>query len=610
MTNIDLEEITKKVIGISIIEGLKDSSQRLDVHLVGLNSEETIKIEQQVYKHAKKLFYDHYDIILKMPLKFKSDLGNFWLVHPALVKQDRFNHLFNMYFVSAKLRFVLDRKKLDITSSINLRKEEVIFINNLAEEYSVHFLYVSQKNLDLQVENGMNFGGDKGNIIRKIKSLINSDFTSEFVFYIMQPLFKNYYRKKFDSRDIWFSIHETKPHKRRYGNTFEKIDRKYGFFYYSNQNVVKTGSLIKSILKKDTVLIDWFLSPKDQRKLRKEAKLIKSKIINYEWNCGSENKFKNEFYYIVTEISKVQQDKIYNILKIAHAYEAFLNIQKHKVIVCSQPLTNFDLRLLAVATKKYRHTLISVAPHFYSVNRLTNTFSIVERKYDFLVLPDYYFVENQLSKWNLVLNGIEESRIFIRKQKNKKTDLINKNTSTKFKVLFVLQMPYENESILRIITQFLEENNIEGIEFVIQPHPAYPLTVEQMMIVNELTTLYNGKIEVVGSKISIENTINECDICVSVYSTATFYAASVRKPVVWIPFVSKNYLFYEEVYNNFGIMTYDVSNFRKIILKLCTDRLYYHSNSIISYQFSKKNDNIAFQVDLGNFIDDIINQEE
>jgi CDP-glycerol glycerophosphotransferase (TagB/SpsB family) len=96
----------------------------------------------------------------------------------------------------------------------------------------------------------------------------------------------------------------------------------------------------------------------------------------------------------------------------------------------------------------------------------------------------------------------------------------------------MLQGPEENE---RLIESVVAATRQVSADLVFKPHPFFP--AEDLLADLEVDH------QVADPDTSLAELIAGADVCLSIYSTATFPALIRATPVVWLPFAGENHVF-------------------------------------------------------------------
>ncbi len=543
------------------IDIVSDTTYGYRIKQLNLPYESMISIEREAIEVAVDLYYKHTSFWYQKPIISYEGL-NIWWFMPGTSRQDNFDDLFYLYFVSSLLRVLIEKYQVSIIRcecDLDDIKKEVIgrICKKKEVVFECHFF--------------------KKPNIQKIKNDQKRSYFNKYInllFRILQPFVKAYYKILGTRIKYWFCLHESKPHKLRYSSApdlLKKRGEKIGFVFHGTDNEDSVKKLFRS---PGTVCVNWFITPKMEKELKKEAEILKGKIDSYI-KKQSFQQSEPEFKYYLKKINQVSIDFLYKYLFFYKAYRQFAKSCKNSFWFHARPINSPHSRVITGAVQSSRKKVCSVAPHFYSAKRLTNSFLKEEFSSENVrSLPSLFMVQEKISR-EVLLKYFPKEHIYIFNKHPDANDYIDKEDSINFCILVLLQMPDENIKLTTTLMEALKD--ITGCHIQFKPHPSHPMDeVCSSLIASKIS------FEILKPEESLEQCILKCDICISIYSTATFIAMKLGKPIIWLPFISYNYLFLEEIYQKVGMISVDANDLNENIKKLMRNKSLYEQEGLKS----------------------------
>lgn len=574
-----------------------DSSYKIEAD--HLSTTESVELDRRAVQQAIDRYLNHIDQLYADP-PAELDGTTLWLINPATRRGNAFfGGVFKVYFLLAKLRILLSENPQPVNSADTIDHAVDRTIARVCEEYDVEYrpdLQNQYQKRDYYLHSGQNaFGGPiQHRLLESFAHLRRWLIYTLFV--VIRPIVLKLYSTKRDPVDVRFWLHPTLSNRERFFNAPADLESKgrqvgYAVSFFVDLSSLRTFiwrtfvTLQRAFDPNEPVHIEWFAHPADFQRAIRIAPVLHAAIRRAAIEVR-ERAASPELKFLAWQLDKVSPGIVFQYLFIERALDRFAQQTNDEIWSYAHQVNTCVCRMMGLVADRRDIKTVNVAPHYYSETRISNRFS--EREVhgpETIALPDLFMVfeprsaktlrEQNLRSRQIIVardkvdseaGGLEEIAAIKNQQEPPTPSFVSKENYRTIKLLVLLQKPDENAELVEAVERAIQD--FPGIQVMFKPHP----------FSQPGDTLFKGfknaNIEVTSPDASLKDVVRACDICISIYSTATFPALTRAIPVIWVPFVSQNHVVMD-LLDDVGIRADDPKDLLQALDQLIHDEAFY-----------------------------------
>lgn len=583
------------------------------IYLDGLSASELFELDRRSVRKAIDRYISHRERLYTDPPTELNGTG-VWLIHGlGRLPADTLWGEFHVYFLLARLRFLLSENPQPVTCSETVDPEVSDALASLCKEFNVEFYprfqQTNKPNPSQTIHSFLAALGDRILHLTKTTLAYLRPYLIFVLFMFVRPVILKLYDVTREPVDVRFWLHPVEDHMTRlYDVPTDLASREFqvGYALYdavamsSLTNFIWRGfkTILRALDPDQPVPVEWYINPTDFREAIKKAPCLVKEIQDLG-SQAQEQATTPEFTYLARQLETVSFRIVLQILLYERAIEGF-SVDVNDEIWChARGLAKPTSRLLAIAGERVEITTVGVSPHYHSKTRVGYQFTDPDvNGPGTIALPDLYVVFEPQSATMLREQQLP-SRIAVARDKieaetypNGDGNVIQNCLMTtaplsvsppdgsSTKVLVILTLPADNREIVESIEAIT--GDIPDIQFVFKPHPLIPHS----------DRLFDGlqdiNFEVTSPDASLADLIGSCDICIAMYSSAAIPALARATPVVWVPLGSPNHVRMDLI-AEVGIRADDPDHLAKALERLVQDETFYGEQARECARFAENN---------------------
>lgn len=586
---------------------IKSRDNMFQIEVDGLSDVDSIELDRQAALLARERYNDHIDRLYRgAPDELEETIS--WVLLP---RGNRVWKTFRGYFLHAKLRILLSKDPQPVYRCCYVNPSIDNMLVSLCEEHNVDYRHIS-KNQSKKSTNNLRSALEvfETRFPQHIsKFLYLTRWFIFILFIVLRPIILNLYKFERDPVKVRFWVDPRLPDRDRFFNSPDNVNSKGETAGYACYDANATSSVWGFILStlanvqmafdpNQPISVEWYTDPEDFRRVIELTPHI-ADITRRAGRLAKDQSNSPDFTFLARQLETVPTDVVFQALLLESAIKGFGRKVDDEVWTHTQNLTKFLPRILAIIGDQEDIATVAVANHYYSETRITDHFT--ERETDdreAVILPDLFVVWETRSATTLREQGIPTEKIAIARDKLEAeardieenytikhsppstNDSSTTNTEDRsVRVLVPLQETTDDIGLSAALEHV--SNSLPNIKFVIKPHPYF--TPHDSL----LELLEENNFVITSADTSFAKIIDICDICVSMYSTATFPALACATPVVWVPFASPNQ-FFMDLIGEVGIQTDDPEDLAETLERLIQDETFYEKQARECAQFADR----------------------
>lgn len=526
-----------------------------------------------------------------------------WLIH-GLARIPWLWEDFHVYFLLAKLRLLLDDDPQAVTCDGPVDNSVDSAVAHLCTTYDVEYRpclhFTNTNNPDKTLRSAFNaFGTRLPSPLFEVAAHVRL-WLLYVLFVVFRPLVLELYARGRESTEVRIWLNAFKDHSHRFVDApSELADRgvQVGFAVYDEYAMsgvtafVHRGfeALRDALDTEEPIHVEWFATPRAFRRAIRVTPRVQNAMRRVAVKARNEAD-SPESIYLAKQVETISTRFAFQTLFMEVALQGFADAYDDDTWVHARPATKDLPRLMALIGDREDITTVAVAPHYYSKRRISSRFT--EREIngpEARTLPDLNAVFEPLSAKRYREQGMSPSKIAVVSDKAESEarvlpkggdrtpnpDSASADTpspatppsdGTPSRILVVLDNHLDNKPLVDAIERAIPD--VSDVKLVFKPHPFYPPPD------GLFEGLTDDVFEVTAPDASLADLVDDCDICMAVYSTATFPALSRAIPVVWVPFVSPNHI-WMDLMEDVGIRTEDPEHLGDTLDRLINDERFY-----------------------------------
>lgn len=512
--------------------------------MLGSDSHSKFEIDNviELFKKSKNVFLNDLELIQSRRILIFGKY-DFFKILPVLSRPDSFSISLLAYFKSQSLKnevdfYDLKVSKGNIYSKINESYKEIA---NRKSNQKNDYFYEKSRSLIKQV------------IAGKEKNLIKSPRGS----------FEDF--REFDQ---YFNLHDFKPTLKSF---IDFIDSKkniafFGFGYLAFEQLKKDIECLEvDVNNLQYFDLNHFTSILNISELENELCHLNCKLADLLLCDEQTSDFCNILGLLAVSYSMKAQAKI--IVELALLDCFFRKINKRSIVYHNRAIQSSPSYILNSTAHTSGHSVVAVANRFYDSNRLSNVFT----KNDFsqwnkIYLPDQYFVNDKISKANLMKMGVPEASVAVSSNKSTK-----KNSKLKKEAIVILQLEEESEELLKLIKKVESKFNV----FYVMPHPSFPLSDVSLGIIQS----FNVAVKIVHSEKDKLEAYSNSRVAITIYSSEMIRSASYGVPIISCRWLSYNFIFANDLIQSLCLTADNDPAFEQLCSKFVFDESFSNKQS-------------------------------
>lgn len=579
---------------------------RLRVTADGVSASDSLDLDRRAVRLARDRYLDHLDRLYDHPPDELEDSITWQL----LPRRNKAWGTFRGYFLHAKLQLLLSDDPQPVDCLCEVDESIGSLLESICDEHGVQF-HASPPNRRETEENHLHRG------FAAVKKRFSQRFSKSvqirlwiiyFIFVIFRPVVLNLYRIAREPVDVRFWLDPVLPQRDRFFDAPTDLGKRgfqVGFACYDLTGMESVRNFISRARdavrtasdSEQPVSVEWYIDPPDFRRSI-EATSHVTNTIKRESTRARLLSDSPDFAFLARQLEAVSPYIVFQLLFMERAVRGFAEKNGDTVWTHAQTTSKYLPRLLAIIGDREGITTVAVAPHHYSTSRVTNSYSDNEIESGRSGgLPDQFAVFEPRSATTLEEQGIPPERIDVAHDKvaaeaggvdgsNSNGGRDGDTTAPPISIpkeppiwVFVpLQEPTDDIGLGEPLAH--ASNAFPEIKFVIKTHPFFSPDGRLF------EDLEDDAFVVAKSDASLSDLIDACDICVSVYSTATIPALKKGLPVVWVPFASPNHVS-SDLTDEVGIRADDPQDFANVLEGLVRDETVYEEHARKCEQFAE-----------------------
>lgn len=585
---------------------IKEHTTAFQIDVEGQSGKDSIELDRRAARLARDRYHDHLDSIYgSSPAELQGTIT--WLMLP---RGNRVWKAFRGYFLHAKLEILLSENPQPVNRRCDMGPAIDGMLARLCDAHDVEYHVTSEARSSPRVHGPTStFDAFESQFPQRVDSVA---YIRRWVIYLLfvalRPVIVNLYKIVRDPVSVRFWIHPTLPDRDRFFDAIATLNsgrRRAGFACY-DRNITTgvraflshTVETIRQAFDPDRpVPVEWFAKPAELRRAIKLAPHI-AEMTRLTGKRASKQ-FDPDFTILAGQMQTITTDAVFQALLHESAIDGFADEVSDDVWTHTQNLSKFLPRLLSVIGERADIATVAVANHYISETRITDGFT--DREIDgaeSVILPDLFVVWEDRSLATLRNQGIAAEKVVVARDKveAEAKDLeegyeIQKSARTN------VSAPTENDNVRRLrvfvplqetsddigLSAALEyvSNSLPYVTFVLKPHPYFNPHDSLLELLDD------DNFVITAADTSFADVIEVCDVCVSVYSTATFPALAQAVPVVWAPFASPTH-FFMDLIGEVGIQTTDAEELADAIERLALDEIFYEEQARECAEFADR----------------------
>lgn len=580
---------------------------RLRVTADHVSASDSLDLDRKAVRLARDRYLDHLDRLYDHPPDGLEET----IVWQLLPRRNKAWGTFRGYILYAKLQLLLsdDPQPVDCLCEVDESIERLL--ESICDEHDVQFR-ASPVNRQETEENHLHRG------FATVKNRFSQHFPESvrirlwiiyFIFAIFRPVVLNLYRIAREQVDVRFWVDPVLPQRARFFDAPADLGERglqVGFACYDltgmdsvRHFVLQARETVRTASDPEQpVSVEWYVGLTDFR-LSIEATSHVMDIIKRESIRARLLSDSPDFAFLARQLEAVSPYIVFQLLFMIRAVRGFAERNDDTVWTHAQATSKYLPRLLAIIGDRAEIATVAVAPHHYSTSRVTNSYSDNEIQSGRPGgLPDQFAVFEPRSATTLDEQGIPPERIAVARDKvaaeagdidksysnndrdgDTKSPPISISEEPPIWVFVPLQEPTDDIGLGEPLAH--AANALPEIKFVIKTHPFFSPDARLF------ECLEDDAFVVAKSDASLSGLIDACDICVSVYSTATIPALKKGLPVVWVPFASPNHVS-SDLTDEVGVRADDPQDFAKVLEGLVRDPPVYEEQARKCVQFAER----------------------
>lgn len=586
---------------------IKEHTTAFQIDVDGQSEEDSIELDRRAACLARDRYHDHLDRIYgASPAELEDTIT--WLMLP---RGNRVWKAFSGYFLHAKLEILLSENPQPVNRRCDVSSAIDGMLARLCDVHDVEY-HVTPEARSTEREQGPGSALDAFEN-RFPQHLDTVAYIRRWVIYVLffalRPVIVNLYKVARDPVSVRFWVHPTLPDRDRFFDapaTLNSGRRRAGYACYDGTITAGVRAFLwhtvetaREAFDPDRpVPVEWFAEPAEFRRSIELAPHI-AEMTRLTGKRANERSALPDFTLLAGHLQTISTDAVFQALLLESAIDGFADAVSDDVWTHTQNLSKFLPRLLSVMGERADVATVAVANHYISETRITDGFT--DREIDgaeSVILPDLFVVWEDRSSATLRDQGIAAENVVIARDKVE-TEARNleegceiqepapANTSTstgtandrQIRVFVPLQETSDDIGLSAALEYV--SNSLPNVTFVLKPHPYF--TPHDSL----LDLLDDDNFVITAADTSFADIIEVCDVCLSVYSTATFPALARAIPVVWAPFASPTH-FFMDLIGEVGIQTADAEELADAIERLALDETFYEEQARKCAEFADR----------------------
>lgn len=573
----------------------------------GFSARDLFELDRKAARLAMDRYHDHIDQLYNnSPAELADTIT--WLVLP---RGDKAVNWFRGYFLHAQVKILLSQDPQPVYRCCNVDPSIDSMLACLCEEQDVEYHPISDNRYKKSPPHFRSALDAFESQFPKYYSILLHfrRWLIFFLYIVLRPIILNLYKIVRERIKVRFWVHPSLPDQKRFYNAPTELNsenRKAGYACYNFAAISSLQGFVLSAFAKvrrafdhnQPIPVEWYTNPEDFRRAIELTPHV-TDVTRRAGKRAREQSNSPDFTFLARQLQTVSTEFIFQTILLERAIKGFAVTVDDEIWAHTQNLTKIFPRLLSIIGKQEDIVTVAVANHYYSGTRMTDHFTENEVEgRAAVILPDLFVVWEDRSANTLREQGIPKEKIAIARDKMKaeahaieenytidapptsSTSLSNSNNEgNPIRVFVPLQETSDDVGLSNALD--CVTNTLSNVKFVIKPHPYFTPHESLMDDIEDSDNM------VMATDLSLAKIIESCDLCVSIYSTATFPALARAKPVVWIPFASPGH-FCMDLLNEVGIQTDDPQDLVNALARLTQDETFYEEQARECAEFAER----------------------
>lgn len=567
----------------------------------GVSSEDSFNLDRKATNCAIERYLAHRERLYADPPRVLAG-STAWLVHGlARLPSNIIWEDFHVYFLLAKLRILFSDAPQPVEYPDTFDPSVSEAVEKLCTEFEVECVKITQ-------QGGKNdMLHEKTSPVSDVKARIFPWFTERldyyrrwvilFAFIFLRPIILKLYGTARSPVDVRFWLHPVEDHTNRLYDVPAELESRgfrVGYAVYDFVAINAIKALLKTGVKKipraldsdHPISVEWYIDPADFHRTLVEAPDIREAIQTVGTRARN-HADSPEYAYLGRQLESISTRLIIQTLLLEHAIQGFSANVTDDRWCHARGLPKLTSRLLALVGEREDIATVGVSPHYHSETRVAYRFTDTEvHGPEANSHPDVFAVFEPSSAETLRGQGLptrisvardkietetfggEEGNVIRTHLQSSPSASVSPPDDRQARVLVILTLPRDNREILDAIEDV--SNEIPAVKFVFKPHPLVP----------KGDGLFDGirgrnvDFEVAAPDASLADLVEECDVCIAMYSTAAIPALARATPIVWVPLESPNHVRMDLI-DRVGIRVDNSVNLAEALERLVRDDSFY-----------------------------------
>ncbi len=252
------------------------------------------------------------------------------------------------------------------------------------------------------------------------------------------------------------------------------------------------------------------------------------------------------------------------------------------LLLIKGPVNNKGASSLFFTARRNGVRVMVISPRILTSTRFSNQFIKTHFKEGY---PDIYphsiAVDDQVS-FETIENQTDQIELYRVRQEKDIVENTNAEVDFKpFRITLVLQKRKEIKEMAEYVIEGLK--GLRNVIVQFKEHPSFPIP-------NNLLDKYKevDYVQILPSDITLEQTVEKSDLCVTSYSSAALEFVKSGKPVIWLENVTSNSIFFADLYRKLGLRAKSSEELKESIKNLTADPVHYYKERDRQYEQIKK----------------------
>lgn len=527
---------------------------------------------EEALKQAKDLYLQLYEDVYQQLMG--KDFNPLWTpdtkAENDLDFKDDFGRVSYFYFNVSLLKILLEEYEIEIVDRTKSEFEDQYFLYSFFEEKGIPFKAPNKSSTRFAKHKIRQF------VVEGIKNLPRTARSKIDNLQEKLTLQEEDIHVRSEGKVVYLYLHSFKGMglrdylNWRYGELLPSLEKKgYQIIVLSTIDFEGDDSIDYPFFN-----VNRLVSKSEIRKAFTESLLYKTRVNFYKakkWGRPSTDTEKKYF------LSNLPTDFFYALIELSGLEILFREIGPGLLLI-KGPVNNKGASSLFFTARKNGVRVMVISPRILTSTRFSNQFIKTHFKEEY---PDIYphsiAVDDQVS-FETIQNQTDQIELYRVKQKR---DMIE-NTDTRidfrpFRITLILQKRKEIQQMAEYVIK-----GVKGLSNVIvhfKEHPSFP--IPDILLDGYKKIDY---VQILPSDVSLDQTVEKSDLCVTSYSSAALEFVKQGKPVIWLENVTSNSIFFADLYRKLGLRAKSSNELNELIKSFVDDPSNYYQERDRQYE--------------------------